>query len=120
MSEEEVLVVDGEALASRLDRLDPQLKLDPEVESALQLAALDFVEEAAAGAASLARHRGAGGVAANDLASHLAKEWGMRVAAFRSETRDKMEETGREQPARSAHRDRLALKATLQEEAEEA
>ncbi len=135
---EEQLLVEEDVLEERLEMIDGSLRLEPAVEKALQLMALDFAEEVVTGTAQLAKHRGAaqvssffsffgsGGlgssheraqISVNDMASHLLTQWGIRIPAFRSETRDRLEEATRNATEPSVHRARLDIKATLQEAA---
>ncbi len=57
MQEEEELILGEDVLEDALERMDANLRLEPAVERALQLMALDFAEEVVTGAAQLAKHR---------------------------------------------------------------
>jgi histone H3/H4 len=57
MQEEEDLILGEDVLEDALERMDANLRLEPTVERALQLMALDFAEEVVTGAAQLAKHR---------------------------------------------------------------
>ena len=50
-------MVEADVLEQRLEQLDANLRLEPVVERALQLMALDFAEEVVTGASQLAKHR---------------------------------------------------------------
>lgn len=113
-------VLEDDVLEDRLERIDGQLRLEPAAQRMLELVALDFAEEVVSGAARLAKHRGDGQVGVNDVASHLLMQWGMRVPAFRSDTRDRVVEASRDATVPAAHRARLDIKASLQQASEDA
>lgn len=111
-------VVGDGVLPDRMERnVDAGLVLEQPVERLLQLLARDLAEEAAAGAAALAAHRGATAVNVNDLSTYLSTQWGMKVPGFRSETTERLEELMKDMPPAVAHRARMELKATLRDDA---
>ena len=69
--------------AARLQELakqiDPLLRLEPEAEQVLQDVADDFVENVAAFACTLAKHRASTTLAAKDIQLALEKNWNMRL-----------------------------------------
>ena len=66
-------------LRELISTIDPHVKLDPEAEQVLQDVAEDFVENVAAFACELVKHREGEQLEAKDLQLVLEKNWNMRL-----------------------------------------
>ena len=66
-------------LRELIGTIDPHVKLDPEAEQVLQDVAEDFVENVAAFASELVKHREGEQLEAKDLQLVLEKNWNMRL-----------------------------------------
>eukprot|EP00316_Scyphosphaera_apsteinii_P024877 CAMPEP_0119318486 /NCGR_PEP_ID=MMETSP1333-20130426/46597_1 /TAXON_ID=418940 /ORGANISM="Scyphosphaera apsteinii, Strain RCC1455" /LENGTH=143 /DNA_ID=CAMNT_0007324677 /DNA_START=32 /DNA_END=462 /DNA_ORIENTATION=- len=69
----------AERLQELAAQIDPRLQLEPQAEQVLQDVADDFVENVAAFACDLARHRGGKALEAKDVQLALEKTWNMRL-----------------------------------------
>ncbi|XP_062207520.1 transcription initiation factor TFIID subunit 12-like isoform X2 [Phragmites australis] len=86
-------------------QIDPNEKLDPEVEDVLIDIAEDFVESVATFACSLAKHRKSNTLEAKDVLLHAEKSWNITLPGFSG---DEIK-LYKKQHVNDIHRERLAL-----------
>ncbi|RCV28224.1 hypothetical protein SETIT_5G388700v2 [Setaria italica] len=86
-------------------QIDPNEKLDPEVEDVLMDIAEDFVESVATFACSLAKHRKSNTLEAKDVLLHAERSWNITLPGFSG---DEIK-LYKKQHINDIHRERLAL-----------
>eukprot|EP00455_Lapot_gusevi_P042806 TRINITY_DN5133_c0_g1_i6.p1 TRINITY_DN5133_c0_g1~~TRINITY_DN5133_c0_g1_i6.p1 ORF type:complete len:146 (-),score=14.20 TRINITY_DN5133_c0_g1_i6:52-435(-) len=77
-------IIGRKRLQDLVDSIDPNEKLDPDVEQILLEMANEFIDNVATNAAALAKHRGSNSISVKDVQLHLDKYWDIRVPGFSS------------------------------------